>query len=167
MVADKRADIVIMVPGHKLIIELKRDIHPELWSAPISQLQRLYTRDPDANGYGIFGAFWYGSRRRGSIPKHPKGLKAPTSASELEGMLNDLLLAAELTKLRAVVIDVSIPDGQSVSKKISEEGRQNALSRKKANRPRSASKKKSVSRRPKKKVAGASRVPKRRAKKKR
>jgi hypothetical protein len=66
MVADKRADITAALPGRKLILELKRDIHPELWSALATQLDRFYTRDPEASGYGVFSVFWYGKRcRRG------------------------------------------------------------------------------------------------------
>ena len=53
MVADKRADITAALPSRKLILELKRDTHGELWSAPATQLDRFYTRDPDASGYGV------------------------------------------------------------------------------------------------------------------
>jgi hypothetical protein len=114
MVADKRADITAALPGRKLILELKRDIHAELWSAPATQLDRFYTRDPEASGYGVFGVFWYGNHRQGRVPKHPKGKTAPKTALELETMLNDIIVAEQRIKLRAVVIDVSVPDGQRV-----------------------------------------------------
>lgn len=112
MVADKRADITAALPGRKLILELKRDIHPELWTAPATQLDRFYTRDPEASGYGVYGVFWYGKYRKGTLQKHPKGNTAPRTALELEGMLNELIFAEQRSKLQAVVIDVSIPDGQ-------------------------------------------------------
>jgi hypothetical protein len=114
MVADKRADITVALPGRKLILELKRDIHPELWRAPKTQLDRFYTRDPEASGYGVFGVFWYGKHRQGKVPKHPHGETAPKTALELETMLNDIIVAEQRSKLRAVVIDVSVPDGQRV-----------------------------------------------------
>lgn len=114
MVADKRADITAALPGRKLILELKRDIHPELWTASATQLDRFYTRDPEASGYGVFGVFWYGKHRHGTLPKHPKGKTAPKTALELEAMLNDIIVAEQRSKLRAVVIDVSVPDGQRV-----------------------------------------------------
>jgi hypothetical protein len=114
MVADKRADITAALPGRKLILELKRDIHAELWSAPATQLDRFYTRDPEASGYGVFGVFWYGKHRQGTVAKHPKGQTGPRSALELERMLNDIIVAELRSKLRAVVIDVSVPDGQRV-----------------------------------------------------
>jgi hypothetical protein len=114
MVADKRADITASLPGRKLIIELKRDINPELWSAPASQLDRFYTRDPEASGYGVFGVFWYGQDRWGKVPKHPKDNGVPNSALELERMLTDVIVAEHRAKLQAIVIDVSVPDGQRV-----------------------------------------------------
>lgn len=113
MVTDKRADITAMIPGIKLIIELKRDVHPELWSAPATQLDRFYTRDPEASGYGVFGVFWYGNH--GAVPQHPTCQVSPKTALELEQMINDTILGEQRSKLRAVVIDVSIPDGQRVS----------------------------------------------------
>jgi hypothetical protein len=114
MVADKRADITAALPGRKLILELKRDIHAELWSAPATQLDRFYTRDPEASGYGVFGVFWHGKHRQGTVPKHPRGNATPKFALELETMLNDIIVAEQRSKLRAVVIDVSVPDGQRV-----------------------------------------------------
>jgi hypothetical protein len=114
MVADKRADITAALPGRKLILELKRDIHPEVWSAAGTQLDRFYTRDPEASGHGVYGVFWYGKHRKGALPKHPNGKPAPKTAVELETMLNHMIVAEQRSKLRAVVIDVSVPDGQSV-----------------------------------------------------
>ena len=47
MAADKRADIVVFAPhGLKLPVEVKRDMHRELWVAAKEQLERLYARDP-------------------------------------------------------------------------------------------------------------------------
>lgn len=116
MVADKRADITAALPGRKLILELKRDIHSELWTACISQLERFYTRDPEASGYGVYGVFWYGKHRQGRMPKHPDSRASPKTATELETMLNDIIPTELRTRLRAVVVDVSVPDGQPVGK---------------------------------------------------
>jgi hypothetical protein len=66
------------------------------------------------SGYGIYGVFWYGQHREGTLPKHPNGKAAPKSALELEVMLNDIIAAEQRSKLRAVVIDVAVPDGQPV-----------------------------------------------------
>ena len=117
MAADKRADITAALPGKKISIELKRDIHPELWTAPATQLDRFYARDHEASGYGIYGVFWYGSSRSRRLPKHPDESPAPKSSTELEVMLNEIIAAQKRYKLRAVVIDVSISDGRKFSGK--------------------------------------------------
>jgi len=98
MVVDKRADIVAMTSDLKLVIELKRDNHPNLWKAPSTQLDRFYTRDPGAGGLGIFGVFGYGNVRA-------------ESASEMEDRLRAALSPDQQKRLRVVVIDVSVPDG--------------------------------------------------------
>jgi len=112
MVADKRADITVAMPGKKLILELKRDTHPELWDAPTEQLDRFYTRDPEASGYGVYVVFWYGVNRKRGIPRRPDGGDQPKSAEALEKALGEMMSSKGQTKLLPVVIDVSIPDGQ-------------------------------------------------------
>lgn len=110
MVADKRSDIVIMPPpGLKLPLELKRDTHSDLWEACISQLDRLYTRDPEAEGYGIYCAFWFGKKRKGSIPTPPNRINRPKSAKDLEIALRSLIPSDKRHSLEAVVIDVTPP----------------------------------------------------------
>jgi hypothetical protein len=63
MVADKRADITAALPGRKLILELKRDLHANCGARPPHSLS-FYTRDPEASGYGVFDVFWYGKHRQ-------------------------------------------------------------------------------------------------------
>jgi len=41
MLADKRADISVAMPGQKILCELKRDYHDELWTAAEVQLERF------------------------------------------------------------------------------------------------------------------------------
>ena len=67
MASDKRADICIFANKMKLVIELKRDYHSEVWTAVERQLDRFYTRDPEANGFGIYGVFWFGEKRKQNI----------------------------------------------------------------------------------------------------
>ena len=107
MATDKRADLVAMLPKMKVVVELKRDYHAELWSAIHNQLDRFYTRDPEAQGFGIYGVFWYGAKRGRSFPSPPAPLMMPQSAAEMERQLQSLIPAEKRTKLRAVVIDVS------------------------------------------------------------
>ncbi len=105
---DKRADIVLLPPpGQKLPIELKRDYHDEVWTACANQLDRLYTRDPEASGYGLYVVFWYGDKRNGKISKPPASIKMPASALEMEMALKSLVPIAHRERLRVVVVDVS------------------------------------------------------------
>jgi hypothetical protein len=107
MVADKRADITISVPGHKIPVELKRDYHVDVWGAAETQLDRLYTRDPEASGYGIYCVLWFGSKRGSKMASHPTGKSAPKSAAEMEAMLIELVPADKRARIAIVVVDVS------------------------------------------------------------
>lgn len=107
MASDKRADIVAMLPNMKVVIELKRDYHAEVWTAIQYQLDRFYSRDPEAQGFGIYGVFWYGVKRSNSIPNPPGSLSIPQSAAEMQRQLQSLIPSERNIKLRVVVIDVS------------------------------------------------------------
>jgi hypothetical protein len=109
MVADKRADISAAMPGRKILCELKRDYHADLWTAADQQLERFYAHDPEAKGFGIYGVLWFGDRRPSPMAKHPAGLELPKSAADLEQMLRDRIPGDRLSRLAVVVIDVSGP----------------------------------------------------------
>jgi hypothetical protein len=112
MAIDKRADVVLLNSAkQKLPIEVKRDYHPDLWAACENQLDKLYTRDPQAQGYGIYLVFWFGDKRQRSMPKPPNSLPRPNSAQELENALRSLIKADDQTRLAVVVIDVTRPEG--------------------------------------------------------
>jgi hypothetical protein len=107
MAKDKRADVVATLPGMKVVIELKRDVHDEVWTAIETQLERFYTRDPEAQGFGIYGVFWFGKQRTGKISAAPKPLTMPQSAREMQQQLSSLIPVARRGKIAVVVIDVS------------------------------------------------------------
>ena len=107
MAADKRADIVALLPGMKLVVELKRDYHPAVWVAIQEQLERFYTRDPEAQGYGIYVVLWFGSKRTSAIPLPPPPYKRPDSASAMQEILQGLIPEERRHKIAAVVLDVS------------------------------------------------------------
>jgi hypothetical protein len=109
MVADKRADISAAMPGRKILCELKRDYHADLWTAADQQLERFYAHDPEAKGFGIYSVLWFGNKRTSPIPKHPGGLKAPESAADLERMLLDRIPVNRRNRLAVLVMDVSVP----------------------------------------------------------
>jgi predicted NACHT family NTPase len=107
MVADKRADISVAMPARKILCELKRDYHPEVWTALMGQLERFYSHDPEAKGFGVYCVFWFGNKRPRPIPSSPHGMKPPQSAAEMEAILKVVPPEKMRARLAVVVIDVS------------------------------------------------------------
>ena len=107
MVADKRADISAAMPGRKILCELKRDYHAEVWTAITEQLERFYAHDPEAKGFGIYMVFWFGAKRPRQIPTPPKGMQPSKTAAEMETMLHSLLTDDMRKRLTVIVVDVS------------------------------------------------------------
>src|SRR5208337_4951600 len=87
MAGDRRADISAAMPARKILCEIKRDYHPDVWTAPDDQLERFYAHDPEALGFGIYLVFWFGDGRPPAISLPPDGHPRPTSAAEMEAML--------------------------------------------------------------------------------
>jgi hypothetical protein len=110
MAADKRADMVVLGQNAlKLPVEVKRDGHPELWVAAKNQLERLYTRDPQARGYGLYLVFYFGTGRGCSITPHPEGALLTDSLEDLERALSASVPAEHRDRITCTVIDVSPP----------------------------------------------------------
>jgi hypothetical protein len=107
MVADKRADISVAMPARKILCELKRDYHAEVWTALMEQLERFYAHDPEAKGFGVYCVFWFGNKRPRPIPTPPNGTKSPQSAAEMEAMLKGRVPANMRDRLVVIVIDLS------------------------------------------------------------
>ncbi|WP_419686438.1 NACHT domain-containing protein [Serratia marcescens] len=107
MVSDKRADIIVSLPGIKIPIEIKRDYHRDVWTALNGQLDKLYTKNPDAAGYGIYLIFWFGSARPNALRRLSKKISQPENASAMENMLNETVPVEKRERLSAMVIDVS------------------------------------------------------------
>ncbi len=113
MAADKRTDIVLFhATDKKLPLELKRDTHTDLWTACENQLDRLYTRDPEASSCGIYVVFWFGEKRKGCLtgpPRRLKHLRGSDSPEKLEEALRSLINPLDRQRLEVVVIDVTKP----------------------------------------------------------
>jgi hypothetical protein len=109
MAGDRRADISVAMPGKKILCELKRDYHADVWTAAEQQLDRFYTYDPQAKGFGIYCVFWFGDKRPTPIPKPPKNLDRPKSAAEMEEMLRGLMPEEARKRIAVIVVDVSAP----------------------------------------------------------
>ena len=106
---DKRSDIkVSYINTNRIIIpiEIKRDFHTDVWKALWSQLIGQYTQDPDAQGYGIYVIFWFGT---GKTPPPPVG-KKPSTADEMRTALLDMMSEEEKRLIGLCVIDCSTRD---------------------------------------------------------
>jgi hypothetical protein len=107
MVADNRADISVAMPGRKILCELKRDYHDDVWTALIGQLERFYAHDPESKGFGVYCVFWFGDKRPRPIPAPPNALARPRSACEMAVMLKALMPENMRERLAVIVVDVS------------------------------------------------------------
>ncbi len=77
MAGDRRADISAVMPARKILWEIKRDYHSDVWTAPDCQLERFYAHDPEALGFGIYLVFWFGDGRPSAIPDPARWSAAP------------------------------------------------------------------------------------------
>jgi hypothetical protein len=110
MPGDQRTDIGFNCKAGKVVVELKRDSHDELWTAIASQLER-YTKHERANGYGIYGVFWFGpdGGRGSNTPKlkaPPKSALPDTPEALLKALRAQIPPDAQ-HRLKVFVIDVS------------------------------------------------------------
>ncbi len=110
MADDKRVDIAVQRGAIKLVIELKRCEHEKVWSSVEEQLVALYTGDPGAQGYGIYGVFWHG---RGKVAAGPNGV-VPRSAPQMQAQLEAALDERHRSCIKFFVLDVSGVDARQV-----------------------------------------------------
>ena len=101
----KRADIKVFADQAAIPIEIKKSMHRELWTAVRTQLIAKYTRDPEAEGHGIYLVLWFG---QASCHPGPDG-KKPHSAEQLRNALLAGLSPEESRKVSVCVFDVSKP----------------------------------------------------------
>lgn len=107
MANSKRADIGLLFGNKmKLLLELKRHYHDEVWVAASDQLERFYSRDPQSQGFGIYCVLWFGT----TIPVMrlpPDGQPRPTSAERMAEMIQRTIPANHRAKIASCVLDVS------------------------------------------------------------
>ncbi|WIM05041.1 MAG: hypothetical protein OHM77_10085 [Candidatus Nitricoxidivorans perseverans] len=102
---DKRADIRVSFGGFNVPIEIKKDSHADLWRAMREQLIERYTRDPGADGFGIYLVFWFGGK---NMPLPQEG-RRPRTAPELKERLRSTLTEEESRCIRVCVVDCALP----------------------------------------------------------
>ena len=104
---EMRSDIRVAYGGFSIPIEVKKSCSPDLWRAIKTQLIAKYTRDPGAEGYGIYLVFWFGNTEH--FRPTPGSGTPPKSAAELQEQLLDTLSEEERRKISVCVIDVARP----------------------------------------------------------
>ncbi len=106
---DTRSDIRVAssASSFNVPVEIKRSCHRGLWSAMHTQLIAKYTRDPGADGYGIYLVFWFGDIE--GCRTTPRSGPKPGSSEELRQALVHTLTETEHRKIFVCVIDVSKP----------------------------------------------------------
>ena len=105
---DKRADIRVASGDFHVPVEIKKNNHPELWSAIRSQLMARYTIDPATGGYGIYLVLWFGEDAGRRTPPPPSGSR-PDGPDALKTRLEEDLTPDEARRISVCVIDVSSP----------------------------------------------------------
>ena len=73
------------------------------------QLDRFYTPDPEAAGYGICGVFWFGDQRGENLPPSLRSVAEPKPALEMAIALRALQPESIRPRIAAIVFDVSGP----------------------------------------------------------
>ena len=114
--ADLRAEVMVAGRPRKVVpIEIKKQDHPELWTAWHDQLEGRYMTDPAAEGVGIYLVLWFGKRPWG---KRLGVAPAPASAKQLEESLIALIPLEGRDRLQVCVLDLSLPLALSTGKKV-------------------------------------------------
>jgi hypothetical protein len=102
----KRADIKVIAPPYQLPIEIKRQMHGDLWTAIERQLVAKYGRESSSDGYGIYLVFWFGSdfpltaQGKATKPRTPQALKQLLRAAVADDLRH---------KIAVLVVDCSKP----------------------------------------------------------
>ena len=100
---DARADIRIAHQDFEVPVEVKRNAHRGLWSAPRNQLIAQYTIDPATGGHGIYLVLWFGEEH---TQPPPSGTR-PANPQELKNRLQATLTDQQRRKITVCVTDVS------------------------------------------------------------
>lgn len=113
---EKRADIKVSTQGYNIPVEIKREMHKDLWKAIQNQLIARYTRELASDGYGIFLVFWFGGTGQ---PVAGDGGTMPKTALELQQRLQNTVSVESQNKIAVLVIDCSSRATGKNPKKIS------------------------------------------------
>lgn len=103
--SDTRADIRVSYRDSQFScnvpIEIKCNDSEKLWSGIRQQLEK-YARDHEADDYGIYLVFWFGSK---FTRLHPEGGKRPETPEKLQELLEQSLDNEERKRISVCVVD--------------------------------------------------------------
>lgn len=102
----KRADIKVLFGHWHIPVEIKRDTHPDVWTAIRDQLIAKYSREAASDGYGIYIVFWFQGKLTGTPVD---GGRKPTSPQELQQRLAATVPPELQSRIAVLVIDCSQP----------------------------------------------------------
>ena len=103
---EKRADIKVIATPYQIPIEIKREMHSDVWKAIPEQLIAKYGRELASDGYGIFMVFWF----TGKLTAAPSdGGTKPKTPLELQERLTDTVPQQLRHKIAVLVVDCSQP----------------------------------------------------------
>jgi len=104
----KRADIKIIAGALHLPIEIKREMHKEVWTAIGNQLVAKYSKEVASDGYGIYLVFWFTGNPKGKAAVNDGG-NQPKTPQELQQRLTATVPEALKHKIAVLVVDCSKP----------------------------------------------------------
>ena len=103
---DRRADIRAAFGDFQVPVEVKKNSHPNIWSAIDDQLIAKYSSAPETGGHGIYLVFWFGEAHTKVAP--PAGT-LPKSPDQLKQQLDKQIGGEKSLKISVCVVDVSRP----------------------------------------------------------
>jgi hypothetical protein len=101
---DKRADIKVLFGPWHIPVEVKRESHPDVWTAITNQLIAKYSREAASDGYGVYIVFWF----QGKLAGTPiDGGRKPRTPQELQQRLMATVPPELQSKIAVLVVDCS------------------------------------------------------------
>ncbi len=105
---DKRADLVIRNSQMQLPIEVKGQWHKDLWTAMNDQLGKLYLKEYQSQGQGIYLVFYFGDNASKKLTKDKVNNYSPKNAQELQEHLTACIDNQYQNGIDVFVVDLSL-----------------------------------------------------------
>lgn len=102
----KRADIKVLFGRWHIPVEIKRETHPDVWTAIPNQLIAKYSREAASEGYGVYIVFWFQGKLKAAALD---GGRKPSTPQELQQRLMATVPPELQSKIAVRVLDCSLP----------------------------------------------------------